>query len=99
MQGKANPSAIQTMAPLLAEKRISMEIVTLIAGLVLLALAGDALVRGSVAAAQRMNIPPIIIGLTIVAFGTSAPEFVVSLVSSVKDNSMIAVGKIGRAHV
>ena len=54
-------------------------ILLLIAGLTLLIVGGDALVRGAVAIAVRLNIPHLIIGLTIVAFGTSAPELLISI--------------------
>lgn len=50
------------------------------------------LVKGSSSVARSMGVAPIVIGLTIVAFGTSAPELVVSVMSSVKGKSMIAVG-------
>lgn len=71
-----------------------MATLTLIAGLVLLVLAGDALVRGSVAAAQRLHIPPLIIGLTIVAFGTSAPELVVSIEAATRGAPGLAIGNV-----
>jgi len=67
-------------------------ILMLIAGLVLLTLAGDALVRGSVAAAERMHIPSVIIGLTIVAFGTSAPELIVSIQAAFAGAPGLALG-------
>ncbi|MFW6027385.1 MAG: sodium:calcium antiporter, partial [bacterium] len=45
-----------------------------VGGLAVLLFSGDLLVRGAVALARNSRIPPLIIGLTIVAFGTSAPE-------------------------
>lgn len=71
-----------------------MATITLIAGLVLLVLAGDALVRGAVAAAQRFHIPPLIIGLTVVAFGTSAPELVVSIEAAMRGAPGLAIGNV-----
>ena len=56
-----------------------MEIAAIIAGLVFLTVGGDALVRGSVATARRLGVSPMIIGLTLVGFGTSTPELVTSL--------------------
>ena len=50
-----------------------LEYILFVAGLALLMVAGDLLVRGSVGIADRMSIPPLVIGLTVVAFGTSAP--------------------------
>ena len=50
-----------------------LDYISLIGGLTILLFAGDVLVRGSVAVAQHFGIPSLVIGLTIVAFGTSAP--------------------------
>ncbi|HHG89053.1 MAG TPA: calcium/sodium antiporter [Devosia sp.] len=63
-----------------------------IAGLVLLTLAGDALVRGAVAIAVRLHVPTIIIGLTIVSMGTSAPELFVALQAALGGAPFLAVG-------
>lgn len=52
------------------------------------------LVKGSASLSTSLGIRPIVIGLTVVAFGTSAPELVISLVSAVKGKSMIAVGNV-----
>jgi cation:H+ antiporter len=71
-----------------------MSVVFLVVGLGLLAVAGDALVRGALSAAQLMHIPAIITGLTIVAFGTSAPELIVSLEAALKGSSGLALGNV-----
>ncbi len=71
-----------------------MAILLLIAGLALLALAGDMLVRGAVSIAERLRIPPVIIGLTIVAFGTSAPELIVSLEAALAGAPGLAIGNV-----
>lgn len=71
-----------------------LSIFTLIAGLVVLVFAGDYLVRGAVGLAEKLSIDPLIIGLTIVAFGTSAPELFVSLQAAYDGVSGIAVGNI-----
>lgn len=71
-----------------------MSIVLLVAGLVLLALSGDALVRGAVSLAQRLGVPPIIVGLTVVAFGTSAPELIVALQAAFKGAPGLALGNV-----
>ncbi|WP_109467652.1 calcium/sodium antiporter [Albibacillus kandeliae] len=63
-------------------------------GLVILLLAGDALVRGAVNLSLRLGIPALIVSLTIVAFGTSAPELLISI-SAVRDNVPgIALGNV-----
>ncbi len=63
-----------------------------ITGLVLLVLSGDVLVRGAVAIAQRLHVPAIIVGLTIISMGTSAPELFVSLQAALNGAPDLAVG-------
>lgn len=63
-------------------------------GLVILLLAGDALVRGAVNLSLRMGVPALIVSLTIVAFGTSAPELLIAI-SAIKENAPgIALGNV-----
>lgn len=66
----------------------------IIVGLVTLLIAGDVLVRGAVSLATALKIPALIVSLTIVAFGTSAPELVVSVQAVLAGNSGIAIGNI-----
>lgn len=68
--------------------------VFLIAGFVLLVKGADVFVEGSSNIAKFLKIPSIIIGLTIVAFGTSAPEAAVSIIAGLKDSNDIAVGNV-----
>jgi len=69
-------------------------------GLILLVFGGDILVRGSVALALRLRISPLMIGLTVVAFGTSAPELVVSLDAAVINNTpMLALGNVVGSNI
>ena len=70
-----------------------------LAGLFLLYYGADWLVRGSSALARSLGLTPMVIGLTVVAFGTSAPELVVSLVSAIKGKSMIAVGNVVGSNI
>lgn len=69
-------------------------IILVISGLILLIFGGEWLIRGSVSIAQRLRLTPMVIGLTIVSFGTSAPEFLVSLQSALSGNSGIALGNV-----
>lgn len=63
-------------------------------GLVILLLAGDALVRGAVNLSLRLGVPALIVSLTIVAFGTSAPELLIAI-SAIQDNAPgIALGNV-----
>ena len=71
----------------------------IIAGVVLVLWGADRLTDGAVALAERMNIPQIVIGLTIVALGTSAPEFCVSLVSALKGTADLAVGNVVGSNI
>ena len=68
-------------------------------GLLLLYYGAGWLVSGSSALARSMGLAPLVIGLTVVAFGTSAPELVVSLVSAVKGKSMIALGNVVGSNI
>jgi cation:H+ antiporter len=63
-------------------------------GFVLLISGANLLVEGSASIAKKLNISSIVIGLTIVAFGTSAPEFIVNIFASIQGNTDIAIGNI-----
>lgn len=63
-------------------------------GFFLLIKGADLLVDGSASIAKKLKISNIVIGLTIVAFGTSAPEFIVNIFASIQGNSEIAIGNI-----
>jgi cation:H+ antiporter len=76
-----------------------MTYVTLCIGILLLFFCSDYLVRGSVAMAIKFEIPPIIIGLTIVAFGTSAPELVISLRSALIGSTGLAIGNVVGSNI
>ncbi|WP_028042839.1 calcium/sodium antiporter [Candidatus Stoquefichus massiliensis] len=71
-----------------------LNIILLIVGFVLLIKGADVFVEGSSKVAALLHIPQIVIGLTIVAFGTSAPEAAVSIASSYQGTSGIAIGNI-----
>ena len=68
-------------------------------GFGLLYFGAEWLVKGSSSLARSLGVTPIVIGLTVVAFGTSAPELVVSLISSIKGKSMIAVGNVVGSNI
>ena len=69
------------------------------AGLVFLVLGGDWLVKGAVGLAERLGIPPLVIGLTIVALGTSMPELVISLDAALTDSGDLAVGNVVGSNI
>ena len=76
-----------------------MEFVLAGVGLVVLVVAGEALVRGAVNLSLRLGIPALIVGLTIVAFGTSAPELLVSVQAVLEDVPGIAIGNVVGSNI
>lgn len=72
---------------------------SIIGGFIILTLGAEALVRGASAIALRLGIAPLVIGLTIVAFGTSAPELAVSVKSALAGNSGIALGNVVGSNI
>lgn len=75
------------------------DILFVIMGVVLVLWGADRLTDGATALAQRMGIPQIVIGLTVVAMGTSMPEFFVSLVSALKGTPDLAVGNVVGSNI
>lgn len=71
----------------------------LVLGIIVVLRAADWLTNGSVGLARRMGVPQIVIGLTIVAIGTSMPEFFVSLMSAVNGTPDLAVGNIVGSNI
>lgn len=69
-------------------------IALILGGIVVLLFGGDLLVRGSAGLARLWRLPPLLVGLTIIAFGTSAPELVVSVQSALEDVPGLALGNI-----
>ncbi|MDR0895567.1 MAG: calcium/sodium antiporter [Prevotellaceae bacterium] len=76
-----------------------MNILLLIGGLVLILVGANGLTDGAAAVAKRFHIPSIVIGLTIVAFGTSAPELTVSVSSAIKGSADIAIGNVVGSNI
>jgi cation:H+ antiporter len=71
-----------------------MDIICLIGGLLLILIGANALTDGASSIAKRFHISNLVIGLTIVAFGTSAPELTVSVSSAIKGSADIAIGNV-----
>lgn len=76
-----------------------MDIVALLGGLLLILVGANALTDGASSVAKRFNISPLVIGLTIVAFGTSAPELTVSIVSALKGSADMAIGNVVGSNI
>lgn len=76
-----------------------MTILTILAGFALLIAGAEALVRGASRLAQAVGIPPLIIGLTVVAFGTSAPEFAVSVQAGLGGQADLALDNMVGSNI
>ena len=76
-----------------------LNILFIVIGIVLVLWGADRLTDGAVAVAEKMKMPQIVIGLTIVAMGTSMPGFCVSLISALKGTSDLAVGNIVGSNI
>ncbi|MEO0548785.1 MAG: calcium/sodium antiporter [Pseudomonadota bacterium] len=73
--------------------------VSLVGGLVLLAIAGDFLVSGAVSLARKMGVSPLVAGILIVGFGTSAPEMVVTIGAALEGSPALALGNIVGSNI
>lgn len=71
-----------------------MPLLFVLLGLVMLFFGGERLVRGSSALALRLGLTPLVVGLTVVAFGTSAPELVVSVQATLAGQGAVAIGNV-----
>jgi cation:H+ antiporter len=76
-----------------------VDILLLLGGLVCLVVGGELLVRGSVAVAAGLRVPPLVIGLTLVGFGTSTPELVTSLQAAFAGSPGIAMGNVVGSNI
>jgi cation:H+ antiporter len=68
-------------------------------GIALLLAGGTALVSGASQLAEKYGVPPLVVGLTVVAFGTSAPELVVNVLGALKGQSAIAFGNVAGSNL
>jgi cation:H+ antiporter len=77
----------------------ALDFLYVICGFVILLIAGDALVRGAVGLSLKLGIPALIVSLTIVAFGTSAPELLISIKAALDNASGLAMGNIVGSNI
>ena len=78
---------------------ITTDIFLFTGGIIMLFLGGESLLRGASRLARALGVRPIVIGLTVVAFGTSAPEFVVCVIAAFKGSSDIVIGNIVGSNI
>jgi len=76
-----------------------VDFLKLFGGFVYLLMGGDLLVRGSLGLARESNIPPVVVGMTVVAMGTSAPELMVSTFSALSGYPGIAIGNVVGSNI
>jgi len=76
-----------------------MPYLELLAGLILLVLGGDVLVRGAVSVAGHLGVSPLVIGLTLVGFGTSTPELFTSVEAALRGSPGIAIGNVVGSNI
>lgn len=76
-----------------------IDILMLLGGLVVLILGGDFLVRGASSIALKAEVSPLVVGLTVVAFGTSAPELIISMKSALAGSPDLAMGNVVGSNI
>lgn len=76
-----------------------MELLLAVVGLVILILGGDVLVRGAVALSLHLGVPPLLVSLTIVAFGTSAPELLIAVKAALENAPGLALGNVVGSNI
>ncbi|WBX77406.1 calcium/sodium antiporter [Tenacibaculum ovolyticum] len=76
-----------------------MNIVYIVVGLLLLVLGGNWLLKAAVGLSLRLNIPKVVIGMTVVSFATSAPELIVSIKSALNGATGLAVGNVVGSNI
>ena len=76
-----------------------LQIISILGGIIAVLWGADRLTEGAVAVAERFKVPQLIIGLTIVAIGTSMPEFTVSLLAAIKGTPDLAVGNVVGSNI
>ena len=74
-------------------------ILLVVGGLALLIAAPEVLVRGAAALAGALGVPPVVVGLTVVSVGTSAPELAIGIDSAINDAGPLAIGNIAGTNV
>lgn len=92
---------VMQMLPLFtfAAPQLWLQVVLFVAGVVIVLWGADRLTDGAVGLAERVGVPQIVIGLTIVSIGTSMPEFFVSLMSAINGTPDLAVGNVVGSNI
>jgi cation:H+ antiporter len=78
---------------------MALSLLLMVVGLALLVGGAEALVRGASALARRLGVPPLVVGLTVVAFGTSTPELAVNVAAALDGNTGISFGNVVGSNI
>jgi len=96
----SKPSFSNYIGVVLIERgSLTLAYVEVIAGLILLVGAGDVLIRGAVSIAENLGLSKLVIGLTVIAFGTSAPELVVGIDAAIAGVPTLALGNVVGSNI
>lgn len=98
-ESKNDPESIEDFDELKASKSIWLDILYIVIGLVILIIASNLLVESSVFIAKAMGVSEAVIGLTIIAAGTSMPELATSIVAAIRKNPEIAIGNVVGSNI
>lgn len=85
--------------PFVVGEAMLIQLVTLAVGLIVLAAGAEALIRGAVRVARALGVSPFVVGFTVIGFGTSAPELVVSFSAALGGSSEIALGNVVGSNI
>ena len=78
---------------------MGINLLQFLTGTVLLYYGAEFLITGSKSIAERFNIPPVVVGITLVAFGTSLPELIVCIMANLQGESGMAIGNVMGSNV
>ena len=99
LEAEVLPDAENPGAKIGGWKKIGINLCLIAGGLTLLIIASDMLVQGSVQVARMMGVSELVIGLTILAIGTSLPELMITVIAAIKGKSDIAIGNIVGSNI
>lgn len=98
-EGKKDPESLEEFDEFKASKSVWLDLLYIVIGLVILIIASNLLVESSVFIAKAMGISEAVIGLTIIAAGTSMPELATSIVAAIRKNPEIAIGNVVGSNI
>ncbi|MGL5618085.1 MAG: calcium/sodium antiporter [Tannerellaceae bacterium] len=98
-EGKKHPESLEEFDSFKASKSVWLDLLYIAIGLVILIIASNLLVKSSVFIAKAMGVSEAVIGLTIIAAGTSMPELATSIVAAIRKNPEIAIGNVVGSNI